>query len=76
MTNVQPTRIAKIPVVLDISVPVTKEHVRSIKKKRLSGEWKREKTTQQEATILVTSHPLQAWVPTQTEDRIVATLFV
>ena len=34
------------------------------------------KTTQQEATILVTSHPLQAWVPKQTEDRIVATLFV
>ena len=33
--NVQPMSTAKIPVLLDISVPVTKEHVRSIKKRRL-----------------------------------------
>ena len=38
MINVQPIMTAKIPVLLDISVPVTKDHVRSIKERRPEGQ--------------------------------------
>ena len=38
MINVQPIMTAKIPVLLDISVPATKDHVRSIKERRPEGQ--------------------------------------
>ena len=45
MMNVPPTRTAKTPVLLDFSVLVTREHVRSINEKSLQGERNLEKTT-------------------------------
>ena len=45
MMNVLPTRTAKTPALLDFSVPVTREHVRSINEKSLQGERNLEKIT-------------------------------
>ena len=45
MMNVPPTRTATIPVSLDFSVLVTREHVRSINEKSLQGERNLERTT-------------------------------